>query len=261
MSENSFATELIGFCLEADGFDQFAREATAAIRNRFDCAGAGLFHADKGRWIRIAAAGQINGQVDHVLSDALDEPVVVQSGELVARVVDQRQADPVVLLLAGPRAWKPDQFEEAARALAPTLAEARDAELRRQRIARLETILAIAARWNQTLDVETLLVDMAEAATKLLEAERASIFLWDRAHRTLVGRPALGVEGGELRIPDDAGVVGHVFQSGEPRRVDEDIATEQQQIDRRVDEQLEFKTRNLLCVPLRSRGGEMFGAF
>jgi len=32
-----------------------------------DCAGAGLFHADKGRWIRIAAAGQINGQVDHVL--------------------------------------------------------------------------------------------------------------------------------------------------------------------------------------------------
>ncbi len=60
---------------------------------------------------------------------------------------------------------------------------------------------------------------MAEAATRLLGADRASIFLWDRPNHTLVGRPALGVEGGELRIPDNAGVVGQVVQTGEPRRV------------------------------------------
>ena len=41
-------------------------------------------------------------------------------------------------------------------------------------------------------------------------ADRASIFLWDRPNRMLVGRPALGVDGGELRIPDDSGVVGQV---------------------------------------------------
>ena len=38
-----------------------------------------------------------------------------------------------------------------------------------------------------------------------LASDRASIFLWDRPNRMLVGRPALGVEGGELRIPDDRG--------------------------------------------------------
>ena len=32
----------------------------------------------------------------------------------------------------------------------------------------------------------------------------------------MVGRPALGVEGGELRVPDDAGVVGQVIQSRHP---------------------------------------------
>jgi Nif-specific regulatory protein len=102
---------------------------------------------------------------------------------------------------------------------------------------------------------------MAEASTRLLDAERASIFLWDRRTRTLVGRPALGVEGNELRIPDDTGIVGQVVQTGEPRRVDLDIEGEQREVDRRVDKQLKFHTRTLLCVPLVGRDGERFGAF
>jgi Nif-specific regulatory protein len=109
--------------------------------------------------------------------------------------------------------------------------------------------------------MQPLLEQMARAATKLLFAERASIFLWDRANRLLVGRPALGVADGELRIPDDAGIVGQVVQTGEPRRVDVDVAAEQREIDRRVDRELKFQTRSLLCVPLRARGGELFGAF
>ena len=108
---------------------------------------------------------------------------------------------------------------------------------------------------------QTLLVKLAETATRLLQAERASIFLWDKANHTLVGRPALGAPGGELRIPDDTGIVGQVVQTGQPRRVDVDIAAEQREIDRRVDRELKFQTRSLLCVPLRGRKGELFGAF
>ncbi len=107
--------------------------------------------------------------------------------------------------------------------------------------------------------MEPLLVRMAEAATRLLEADRASIFLWDRPNKTLVGRPALGVEGGELRIPDNAGIVGQVVQTGQPRRVD--LTNNQEQIDRTVDAQLGYQTRTLLCVPLRGGSGELFGAF
>jgi Nif-specific regulatory protein len=100
---------------------------------------------------------------------------------------------------------------------------------------------------------------MAEAATKLLHAERASIFLWDRSSHTLVGRPALGVEAGELRIPDDS-ARRPVVQTGQPR-VDADIAADQREIDRRVDQKLKFQTRSLVCVPLRGRKGDLFGAF
>jgi Nif-specific regulatory protein len=145
--------------------------------------------------------------------------------------------------------------------LAPALALLRQKEKQARRIDRLEAILGIAAQWSQTQEMNVLLERMAEAATRLLGAERASIFLWDRANATLVGRPALGVESGELRIPDSTGVVGQVVHTKTPRRVDADIAEEQREIDRRVDKQLSFKTRSLLCVPLVGKQGKVLGAF
>src|SRR5439155_2408865 len=119
----------------------------------------------------------------------------------------------------------------------------------------------IASQGTRTLPMDQLLSQLALAATKLLEAERASIFLWDRTTHTLVGRPALGVDGGELRIADDTGIVVQVIHYGQPRRVDADIASEQQEIDRRIDQRLKFQTRSLLCVPLVGKTGELFGAF
>ena len=45
-----------------------------------------------------------------------------------------------------------------------------------------------------------LLEHIAEQAVKLLRCERASIFLWDQTRKELVGRPALGLPNGELRL-------------------------------------------------------------
>ncbi|HEX4416194.1 MAG TPA: sigma-54-dependent Fis family transcriptional regulator, partial [Lacipirellulaceae bacterium] len=126
------------------------------------------------------------------------------------------------------------------------------------RIDRLQAILAITHEWQQTNEMETLLVRMAEAATQLFEAERASIFLWDRPNKLIIGRPALGVHDNELRLPDDAGIVGQVIQTGEPRRVSSDRDTE---IDRAVDRRTGYRTRTILCVPLVSPAGDRFGAF
>jgi Nif-specific regulatory protein len=129
----------------------------------------------------------------------------------------------------------------------------------RRRISRLQTILDITHAWHQTNEMETLLVRMAEAATRLLEADRASIFLWDTSTSTIVGRPALGVPGGELRLPDDAGIVGQVIQTGEPRRVSSQH--DAQAIDRAVDRQTGYRTETILCVPLVSPNGTRLGAF
>jgi Nif-specific regulatory protein len=52
-----------------------------------------------------------------------------------------------------------------------------------------------------------------------------------------------------------------VIQTGQARRVDMDIEAEQGEVDRRVDRQLKFHTKSLVCVPLRGKSGELFGAF
>lgn len=127
------------------------------------------------------------------------------------------------------------------------------------RVERLEAMLAITNEWHQTNEMETLLNRMAEAATRLLEADRASIFLWDKPNKMIVGRPALGIEGGELRLPDNAGIVGQVIQTGEPRRVSSDY--DASEIDRAVDRKTGYRTETILCVPLLSPSGVRLGAF
>ena len=159
----------------------------------------------------------------------------------------------------------PNQLLGLADALAALLGRAlsmvRQRHGHQRRVERLEAILQIAAQWNKTRNMGELLRQMAEASTQLFQAERASIFLWDRRNKMLVGRPALGISGGELRIPDDRGVVGQVIQSGEPRLVDVQSPHDQQAVYREVDQQLGYHTRSLLCVPLRGANGKLLGAF
>ncbi|QEG42418.1 sigma-54 interaction domain-containing protein [Roseimaritima ulvae] len=130
----------------------------------------------------------------------------------------------------------------------------------RQRCGRLEAMLDCAAQWHQEDDPEALLHAIANAATQLLQSERASIFLWDRARKKLVGKPALGVGNQPLEVDDSAGVVGAVLQSGQPRRwqASED---EEAEINRAVDRKLQFVTRSLLAVPLQDQAGKPAGVF
>ncbi len=151
------------------------------------------------------------------------------------------------------------RFAATARVLAEALTIVERRQRFARRVKRLETILDITHEWHQTNEMETLLVRMAEAATRLLDADRASIFLWDKPNKTIVGRPALGVEGGELRLPDDAGIVGQVVQTGEPRRVSG--PRDAGEIDRAVDRKTGYKTQTILCVPLVTPQDTRLGAF
>ena len=126
------------------------------------------------------------------------------------------------------------------------------------RAERAETVLSIAAQWHGIKQTDELVTEIVKASANLLDAERASLFLWDRDNHELVARPALGVEGGELRVPEDAGVVGEVLRTGQSLQVD-DIEGEEQ-INRDVDSKLDFVTRNLICCPLQNTDGEILGA-
>ncbi|MBI2803374.1 MAG: sigma-54-dependent Fis family transcriptional regulator [Planctomycetes bacterium] len=122
---------------------------------------------------------------------------------------------------------------------------------------RLTAILDIAQQLAQERETVPLLEHIAAQTAKLLHCERASIFLWDRERKELVGRPALGMPNNELRIPDSAGVVGRTLASARPQIV-QDVRTDPA-FTGKVDQTSGFQTRNLACVPMRDRNKNVIG--
>lgn len=242
----------------------FLIEATHLLCDQLDLKYAAVAEPREGRWIVTAENSPGKNLPTQLLGESLDtgQP---QTEDPWSAVPLGSETQEILLLQHGGQDNTPDtsltheQLSFLANVLSATLKLPRTVQRHGRRILRLEAILEIATSWNQQRETETLLVEMAETSTRLLDAERASIFLWDQPNGVLVGRPALGIEENELRIPDTAGVVGQVVHTGELRRVDQESG--QSEIERQVDQQLGFETRTLLCVPLRGNSGEILGAF
>jgi Nif-specific regulatory protein len=124
---------------------------------------------------------------------------------------------------------------------------------------RLREILRVSTELIGLPDLVSALRHLAQAATDILDCERASLFIWDRENRELMACPALGVDGEVLRIPEDRGIAGECVRTRRTVQVD-DVAIDTR-FDSRVDESTGYQTRNLLCVPLVSEAGELVGAF
>jgi putative ABC transport system ATP-binding protein len=95
---------------------------------------------------------------------------------------------------------------------------------------------------------------------ELLNADRATLFLLDPQSNELWAKSAsgLGDRAETLRIPRDRGIVGAAVNSGEAVNVRD--AYEDPRFNRAVDQATGYRTRNIFCIPLRDKNGEVFGA-
>ena len=179
-----------------------------------------LATATAGRWTVTAESGGSRPLPFDLMAEALDREALACRGDWLAVPLETRRAVAEMLVVHGKNLAQSPAASMAIGSLGPLLFEGlsaiRSRVLAERRVSRLEAMLEMSSRWNATREVQPLLMQMAEAATRLFGADRASIFLWDRPNHILVGRPALGVKDGELRIPDDRGVVGRVIQTGRP---------------------------------------------
>ena len=245
---------LLSAASQQDGVESFLAEALPEVRAVLGARGVAVLRANPPQWQLVAASGIRSGETPaEALGDAVDRGAVVAWQDWIVAPL----SDGYVLAARG--AARPTEATGAAEALGLALRGVDSRQQSVRRIRRLKTILEITHAWRQTNSMQSLLKAMAEAATELLGAERASIFLWDRANKQLVGRPALGVPGGELRIADDIGIVGQVIHTGETRRVGGGVG--QEEIDRQVDATTGYKTQTVLCVPLTDPQGRVLGAF
>lgn len=91
----------------------------------------------------------------------------------------------------------------------------------------------------------------------LLDAERASLLLIDEEQQELIMRISQDLEGDkEVRIPIGEGIAGVVASSGEAIRIDDAYADSR--FNPKIDQKSGFRTRSILCLPLRDQSGKVF---
>lgn len=119
-------------------------------------------------------------------------------------------------------------------------------------------MLRICQRMNSQRDLPQLLDLVAEEAARLLDADRASIFLLSEDGRELTSKVALGSQQ-MIRFAANLGVAGSVVTTGETVVVADAYSDPRFYQD--VDNSTGYHTRNLLAVPLTAVDGRVIGAF
>jgi Nif-specific regulatory protein len=119
-------------------------------------------------------------------------------------------------------------------------------------------LLAISHRIYSEKDFDELLNLITAEAAKLVDAERATIFLLDKATGQLWARTALGVSE-TIRFDARLGIAGAVLISGKNMIVED--AYKSPLFNPSIDSLTGFQTRNILSVPLRNVRREITGVF
>jgi len=94
-------------------------------------------------------------------------------------------------------------------------------------------------------------------ASRLTDADRATLFLIDRETGELWSMVAEGAEVREIRIPAGSGLAGWVAENGELLNVED--AYEDPRFNPEVDKKTGYRTVTVLCVPVRGVEGDVVG--
>ncbi|MBI3635557.1 MAG: sigma 54-interacting transcriptional regulator [Candidatus Rokubacteria bacterium] len=123
---------------------------------------------------------------------------------------------------------------------------------------RLVEILRLAQQMNAVQDRAALLDLIAREARRVMDADRASIFLLDRERHELWSQVALG-SAERLVFDAGSGIAGAVLASGRAISVADVSADPRFYAD--IDAHTGYRTHNVLAMPLRLPDGQVIGVF
>jgi sigma-B regulation protein RsbU (phosphoserine phosphatase) len=172
------------------------------------------------------------------------------SGDKVAGVLagyTRRRADADLL-----RHWS--TFAQVA---AIALEQARAVEDSGKVITQLSLLFEATRLLNSTLDLAELLELILKIARHEVQADRGTVFLVDSKHKELWSIVASGLDHQEIRLPFGLGVAGKVAVSGETINTADAYGLEF--FESSFDQKFGYRTRSLLCLPIRHHTGEIVG--
>ena len=126
-----------------------------------------------------------------------------------------------------------------------------------KRLRRAEMLLDVSHTVAGIETLEEVLETLVEIAARETKSERGTLFLNDPQTGELYSRVAMGTHRREIRLLNNSGIAGAVFTTGEPEVIED--AYEDDRFNHTVDKTTGFKTRNILCVPIRTVKGEIIG--
>lgn len=115
-----------------------------------------------------------------------------------------------------------------------------------------KTLCEIGKELSATMDLDDLLTKIMESAKQVCDVKADSILLLDKKKNELYFRIALGEKEDEIKkivLPVGEGIAGWVAKSGEPLIVN-DVSVDPR-FSERIDELTKFKTKSILCVPIK----------
>ncbi|XP_064637752.1 cGMP-dependent 3',5'-cyclic phosphodiesterase-like [Lineus longissimus] len=149
-------------------------------------------------------------------------------------------------------------FQYTATVLTSTVAFQKEQRLKNQ----TETLLKVAKNlFRQLDDLTVLLRGIMQEARNLTQAERCSVFLVEKETKELVAKVFDGIAADtentvrfpqqqtEIRLPISQGIAGYVATTGEILNIKD--AYSHRLFYRGMDEATGFRTRNILCFPIK----------
>jgi signal transduction histidine kinase/CRP-like cAMP-binding protein len=127
------------------------------------------------------------------------------------------------------------------------------------RLVRTQKLIEASKSINSTIDLDKLLGLILGAASKGLGADRGTVYLVDDLKGELWSKVAGGDKMAEIRLPIGKGISGHVAKTGEIINIPDAYADARFNPD--VDKATGYRTRNMLCMPLKNRDGKIVGVF
>ena len=124
---------------------------------------------------------------------------------------------------------------------------------------RLSVLYEMSKSLNSITDFNLLLKTIINLAVDALNAERATIFIYDRVSNEIWSRVGTGLELKEIRFPISKGIAGEVISTG--YSIITDNPYNHPAFNSEFDKKTGFVTKNLLCVPMKNLNGILVGAF
>jgi adenylate cyclase len=117
--------------------------------------------------------------------------------------------------------------------------------------------LDVVADVTSDIDLGSLLQKVMSEATRMLKADRSTLFLNDEKTNELWSQVGEGLGAIQIRLPNHMGIAGAVFTSGETVNIP--YAYADLRFNPAFDKKTGYFTRSILCVPVINKVGKTIG--